>query len=109
MSITLTRAVPDRMLRKKSFFNASFRDVCLDCWEYYSVVEDHRVVEQWHMLLDWRSHLQQRHLDEVLRTDGIEIIAPRKRNRIRPKTQDSRRLRHYKRRLLVERFFALIQ
>lgn len=32
-------------------------------------------------------------LDEQLRTQGIELIAPHRRNRVRPKTQDGRRLR----------------
>jgi len=48
-------------------------------------------------------------LDEELREDGIEMIAPHKRNRVRPRTQDGRRLRRYERRWLVERFFAWIQ
>jgi transposase len=48
-------------------------------------------------------------LDEELRQDGIEMIAPHKRNRVKPRTQDGRRLRRYERRWLVERFFAWIQ
>ena len=48
-------------------------------------------------------------LDEELRQDGIEMIAPHKRNRVRPRTQDGRRLRRYERRWLVERYFAWIQ
>jgi len=48
-------------------------------------------------------------LDEELRDDGIEMIAPHKRNRVRQRTQDGRRLRRYERRWLVERFFAWIQ
>jgi transposase len=48
-------------------------------------------------------------LDEELRQDGIEMIAPHRRNRIKPRTQDGRRLRRYERRWLVERFFAWIQ
>lgn len=45
-------------------------------------------------------------LDEELREDGIELIAPHRSNRKRPKTQDGRRLRRYERRWIVERFFA---
>jgi transposase len=48
-------------------------------------------------------------LDEALRQDGIEMIAPHRCNRIRPPTQDRRRLSRYMRRWLVERFFAWIQ
>ena len=48
-------------------------------------------------------------LDEELRQDGIEMIAPHRRNRVKPRTQDGRRLRRYRRRWLVERFFAWIQ
>ena len=45
-------------------------------------------------------------LDEALLELGIELIAPHRRNRIRPKTQDGRPLRRYKRRWKVERLFA---
>lgn len=45
-------------------------------------------------------------LDEELRKQGIEMIAPHKSNRTKPKTQDGRRLRRYDRRWIVERFFA---
>jgi len=48
-------------------------------------------------------------LDEELRSQGIEMIAPRRSNRVRSRTQDRRRLRRYTRRWLVERFFAWIQ
>jgi len=48
-------------------------------------------------------------LDEGLRAQGIEMIAPHRRNRKRRQTQDGRRLRRYQRRWLVERFFAWIQ
>ena len=48
-------------------------------------------------------------VDGELQQDGIEIIAPHKRNRVEAKTQDGRRLRSYERRWLVERFFAWIQ
>ena len=48
-------------------------------------------------------------LDEVLKAQGIEMIAPHKKNRKKRKTQDGRRLRRYERRWLVERFFAWTQ
>ena len=48
-------------------------------------------------------------LDAELRERGVEMIAPHRRNRTRPKTQDGRRLRRYKRRWIVERFFAWLQ
>jgi transposase len=48
-------------------------------------------------------------LDEALRNDGVEMIAPHRSNRRKPATQDRRRLSRYMRRWLVERFFAWIQ
>jgi transposase len=45
-------------------------------------------------------------LDEALLELGIEMIAPHRRGRKRPKTQDGRPLRRYKRRWKVERLFA---
>ena len=48
-------------------------------------------------------------LDEELAQSGIDLIAPHKRNRKKPKTQDGRKLRRYKRRSKMERFFAWIQ
>ena len=39
-------------------------------------------------------------LDEELRNDGIEMIAPHRSNRSKPPTQDRRRLSRYKRRWL---------
>jgi transposase len=46
-------------------------------------------------------------LDARLETDfGIELIAPHKQNRRKPATQDGRALRRYRRRWVVERFFA---
>ena len=48
-------------------------------------------------------------LDERLRLQGVEMIAPHKSNRTKRKTQDGRRLRRYERRWIVERFFAWIQ
>lgn len=45
-------------------------------------------------------------LDERLATRGIAMIAPHRKNRTRPKTQDGRVLRRYKRRWKIERMFA---
>jgi transposase len=45
-------------------------------------------------------------LDAALREKGIEMIAPHRRNRRKPKTQDWRMLRRYKRRWKIERLFA---
>ena len=41
--------------------------------------------------------------------EGIEMIAPHRRNRKKAKTQDGRPLRRYKRRWKVERFVAWLQ
>lgn len=41
-----------------------------------------------------------------LKRRGIELIAPHRRNRKKPKTQDGRKLRRYRRRWKVERTFA---
>jgi transposase len=45
-------------------------------------------------------------LDEDLKEEDIEMIAPHRENRKRPPTQDGRTLRRYKRRWNVERLFA---
>ena len=45
-------------------------------------------------------------LDTLLVQQGIEMIAPHRRNRKKPKTQDGRKLRRYRRRWKVERLFA---
>jgi transposase len=45
-------------------------------------------------------------LDEALEERGIEMIAPHRSNRKKPKTQDGRKLRRYKRRWKIERLFA---
>jgi transposase len=47
-------------------------------------------------------------LDDSLKDQGTEMIAPHRSNRSL-KTQDGRRLRPYARRWLVERFFAWLQ
>ncbi len=44
-------------------------------------------------------------LDQQLKRQGIEMIAPHRKNR-KKKTQDGRKLRRYKRRWKIERFFA---
>ena len=48
-------------------------------------------------------------LDEELRGEGIEMIAPHRKNRKKRKTQDGRRLGRCQRRWMVERFFAWLQ
>lgn len=45
-------------------------------------------------------------LDEKLKKQGIELIAPNRKNRIKGNRQDGRPLRRYKRRWKVERLFA---
>ena len=45
-------------------------------------------------------------LDDALEERGIEMIAPHRRNRKKPRTQDGRKLRRYKRRWKIERLFA---
>ena len=45
-------------------------------------------------------------LDEQLRRQGIELIAPHKSNRVKPSTQDGRPLRRYQRRWKIERLFS---
>jgi len=47
-------------------------------------------------------------LDESLKEQGVEMIAPHRSNRTL-KTQDGRALRRYQRRWLVERYFAWLQ
>ena len=49
-------------------------------------------------------------LDKKLADErGVELIAPHKSNRIKPATQDGRKLRGYKRRWKIERLFAWLQ
>jgi len=45
-------------------------------------------------------------LDAELAEQGIEMIAPHRRNQKKARTQDGRKLRRYRRRWKVERFFA---
>ena len=49
--------------------------------------------------------LDNRLLDER----GVEMIAPHRKGRKKPKTQDGRKLRRYRRRWKVERLFAWLQ
>src|ERR1700738_2583678 len=48
-------------------------------------------------------------LDEEMRKDDIEMIAPPRTSRCKRPRRDRRRLRRYMRRWVVERFFAWIQ
>jgi transposase len=49
-------------------------------------------------------------LDEkLLKKHGVELIAPHRHGRKKPKTQDGRNLRRYQRRWKVERLFAWLQ
>jgi transposase len=48
-------------------------------------------------------------LDETLLEQGIEMIAPHRKNRKKKKSQDGRKLRRYKRRWKIERLFAWLQ
>jgi transposase len=45
-------------------------------------------------------------LRKQLAARGIELIAPHRKNRRKPATQDGRALRRYKRRWIIERTFA---
>lgn len=45
-------------------------------------------------------------LHAVLSSQGIEMIAPHRRNRKKKRTQDGRKLRRYHRRPKIERLFA---
>jgi transposase len=48
-------------------------------------------------------------LDSELAAWGVELIAPHRRNRSRPQTQDGRPLRRYRRRWKMERLNAWLQ
>jgi transposase len=48
-------------------------------------------------------------LDETLKEQGIEMIAPHLKNRKKKRSQDGRKLRRYKRRWNIERLFAWLQ
>ena len=48
-------------------------------------------------------------LDAELAERGIELIAPHRANRKKPRTQDGRKLKRYRRRWKVERLWAWLQ
>lgn len=48
-------------------------------------------------------------LDASLWDRGIDMVAPHRKNRKKPATQDGRRLRRYKHRFKVERFFSWLE
>ncbi len=48
-------------------------------------------------------------LDAQLATVGVTLIAPHRRGRKKPQTQDGRPLRRYKRRWKIERLYAWLQ
>ena len=48
-------------------------------------------------------------LDRELAEEGVELIAPHRSNRSKPRTQDGRQLRRYRRRWKVERLNAWLQ
>jgi transposase len=48
-------------------------------------------------------------IDFELQQNGIEVISPHRYNRVKPKTQDGRPLRRYKKRWRIERLFAWMQ
>lgn len=70
---------------------------------------DFYMVEAWPEKLIGDGAYDSDPLDEELKEQGIDLIAPHKRNRVKPATQDGRKLRRYKRRWLVERYFAWLQ
>jgi transposase len=47
-------------------------------------------------------------MDEHLVKQGINLVAPHRKNRKKPKTQDGRHFRRYRRRWKVEQLFALL-
>ncbi len=48
-------------------------------------------------------------LDRKLAEQDIDMIAPHREKRVKPRTQDGRRLRRYTRRWKIERLFAWLQ
>jgi transposase len=66
-----------------------------------------RFIEPWPSRLIGDKAYDSDPLDAELQRDyAIDLIAPHKDNRVRPATQDGRVLRRYRRRWVVERFFA---
>ena len=47
--------------------------------------------------------------DQLLNERNVTLIAPHKKNRRKPKTQDGRSLRRYRKRWKIERLFAWLQ
>jgi transposase len=47
--------------------------------------------------------------DQLLDERGVEMVAPHRMGRKKPRTQDGRKLRCYRRRWKVERLFAWLQ
>ena len=47
--------------------------------------------------------------EQLLKERGVEMAAPHRKGRKKPKTQDGRKLRPYRRRRKVERLFAWLQ
>jgi transposase len=47
--------------------------------------------------------------EQLIEERGVEMIAPHRRGRRKPRTQDGRKLRPYRRRWKVERLFAWLQ
>jgi transposase len=47
--------------------------------------------------------------EQLLNERGVEMIAPHRKGRKKPNTQDGRKLRRYRRRWKVERLFAWLQ
>ena len=70
-----------------------------------ATLENRWVQPRPHRLIGDRAYASDR-LDARLANQGIEMIAPHRRNLKQAKTQDGRRLRGYKRRWKVERLFA---
>ena len=54
----------------------------------------------------WFPYRHANQLDEKQAAEGIEMIAPHRRNYKKPKTQDSHKMGRFKRRWKVERLFA---
>ena len=48
-------------------------------------------------------------LDTKLKAQGIDLISPHRKGRVKAKTQDGRKLRRYKRRWKIERLNAWLQ
>jgi transposase len=67
---------------------------------------DHRFIDQVPEKLIGDKAYDSDELDDCLKELGVEMIAPHRSNRKKKATQDGRKLKRYKRRWKVERFFA---